>query len=67
MAGNRLTQRLQTLEQQSGGGFAGFAPIDIWPGVTVEEAKAEWELSNGPVGNRHWMLWDFREANNAPA
>ena len=67
MAGNRLMQRLQTLEQQSGGDFAGFAPIDIWPSQTVDQAKASWEADNGPVSNRRWMLWDFREASNASA
>ena len=60
-------QRLDALEQQLRPGFAGFAPIDIWPGETVEQAKADWELNNGPVGNRRWMLWDFRGANNATA
>lgn len=67
MAGGRLMQRVDALEHQSGAGFAGFACIDIWPGETVDQAKADWERSNGPVGNRRWMTWDYRETNNAPA
>ena len=67
MAGGRLMQRVVALEHQSGAGFAGFACIDIWPGESVDLAKADWERSNGPIGNQQWMLWDFREASNALA
>lgn len=62
-----MATRIDALEQYSRGPFAGFAPVDIWPGQTVVQAKAIWEGENGPVGNRRWLLWNFREASNASA
>lgn len=67
MARGGMMQRVEALEQQVGGGFAGFAPIDIWPGQTVEQAKASWEADNGPVGNRWWIVWNFGGCIDASA
>lgn len=59
MARPGLTHRLEELERVRAPKFSGFASIDIWPGQTVDEAKAAWEAENGPVGNRRWLMWNF--------
>ena len=59
MAGGRLMQRVDALEHQSGAGFAGYAPVMVMCGQTLDQAKAEWEAENGPVGGRQWVIWNF--------
>lgn len=59
MAGNRLSGRVDALEQAIAPKFGGYASVWWRPDQTKAEAVAEWETENGPVGERQVVLWRF--------
>ena len=59
MARGGMMQRVEALEHGSQAIFGGYACVMVDGDQTLDQAKAEWETENGPVGARQWVIWNF--------
>ena len=59
MARGGMMQRVEALEHGSQAGFSGYACVIVDGDQTLDQTKAEWEIENGPVGARQWVIWNF--------
>jgi len=59
MSARAMMQRVEALEQEMMPSFDGYAVLDLYDDLTLEQAQAEWITENGPVGNRQWVVFNF--------
>ena len=64
MAGRGMMQRLAELERVEHK-FPGYAVLYVEAGQTLEGAEADWINQNGPLGDRHWVVYDLGGLDHA--